>query len=63
MHCDDEVVGVVPSFVQYMVAPAVASLIVTLCADVYVPAAGKNVGVAAALSAVIVSVPSTYVNV
>jgi len=31
-----------------MVAPVVASLIVTICAAVYVPAATENVGVAAA---------------
>jgi hypothetical protein len=29
-----------------MIAPAVASLIVTVCVLVYVPAAGENVGVA-----------------
>jgi hypothetical protein len=29
-----------------MVAPGVGSLIVTVCADVYVPAPGLNVGVA-----------------
>ena len=57
IHRGDDVVGVVPSVVQYMVAPAVASLIVTICTDVYVPAAGENVGVATAPSAVIVSVP------
>lgn len=32
-----------------MVAPAVASVMVTLCADVYVPAAGVNTGIAAAV--------------
>jgi hypothetical protein len=31
-----------------MVAPAVASLIVTVCADGYVPAATENIGGAAA---------------
>jgi len=30
-----------------MFAPVVVSLIVTVCADVYVPPAGENVGVAA----------------
>src|ERR1051325_410762 len=32
-----------------MVLPEVASLMVTLCADAYVPAAGLNVGVAVAV--------------
>ena len=39
-------VGVLPSVVERMDAPGVVLLIVTLCADVYVPAATLNVGVA-----------------
>jgi hypothetical protein len=43
----EAVVGVEPSVVKKMDAPAVVSLRVTDCVVVYVPAAGENVGVAA----------------
>jgi hypothetical protein len=39
---------VVPLVVYHIVAPDVVVLIVTVCADVYVPGAGLNVGVATA---------------
>lgn len=41
------VVGVVPSVVKKMDAPGVLSEMVTDCAELYVPATGENVGVAA----------------
>jgi len=43
----EAVVGAEPSVVKKMEAPAVASLIVTDCVVVYVPATGEKVGVAA----------------
>jgi hypothetical protein len=46
-----------------MIAPGVASLMVTLCTDVYVPAGGVKVGIAAVGRAVMVSVPETKVKV
>src|ERR1700687_511335 len=49
--------GVLPSVVYRIDAPDVVSLIVTFCADVYVPATGLNVGVAVAPLAAIVYKP------
>jgi hypothetical protein len=46
-----------------MVAPGVVSPMATLCAEVYVPAAGRNVGVAEVPSELMVSDPLTKVNV
>ena len=46
-----------------MIAPVVVSEMDTLCAEVYVPAAGEKVGVAAVPSDVIVNVPLTKLNV
>lgn len=47
LQVGEDAVAVVPSVVQWMVAPAVVEEIVTFWAVVYVPAAGENVGVAA----------------
>jgi hypothetical protein len=46
VNTGDAVVGVVPLVVKKIVAPGVASVIVTDCVPVYVPAAGVKVGVA-----------------
>ena len=46
-----------------MVAPIVVSLMVTVCAEVYVPALGEKAGVATVPSDVMVSVPLAYVKV
>jgi hypothetical protein len=40
-----------------MLAPAVVELIVTVCAEVYVPATGENVGVATTLCVAVKSTP------
>jgi len=44
--------GVVPSVVYRMVADEVLLLIVTVRAEVYVPATGENVGIATCCAAV-----------
>ena len=46
VYVADDAVGLLPSVVYLVVAPLVALLIVTDCAEVYVPAAGLNVGAA-----------------
>jgi hypothetical protein len=48
LQIGDEVVGVLPSSVQYKTAPAVASPTVTVCELLNEPPAGVNVGVAVA---------------
>ena len=49
-------VGVVPSVVSWMVAPVVASEMVTDCGNGTAPAAGLNVGLAAVGGGLMVSV-------
>jgi len=46
LQAGEEAVGVLPSVVQCSDAPSVASLMVTVCAALYEPAAGVNVGAA-----------------
>jgi hypothetical protein len=47
VYCVDDAVGVVPSVVKWMVAPAVVVLMDTTVPETTAPAPGLNVGVAA----------------
>ena len=49
VYCGDDAVGVDPSVVYRMVAPAVASVIVTDWVPLYEPPGGLNTGVATVL--------------
>ena len=46
VYCAEDEVGVEPSVVYLMAAPAVAHEMVTFCADEYVPPAGLKAGAA-----------------